>query len=444
MCLGDNMRVILKSSVVDGSVEAPPSKSQTHRYYAAALLTEGLSIVEQPSRCLDAEATLRAVRLMGCKVYRTESGVKLLGKGGPEAPDDIIYCGGSGTTIRIFTAISALAPGLTVLTGNRSLRRRPMGPLLDSLKQLGVQCHSAGGGRPPVVVLGGSLKPGLVKVKGDISSQYISGLLFTLAKADGESIIQLTTPLVSKPYVDMTLEALKMSGVNIRMSEDYRVFKIDGPYDFKPFKVMVEGDYSSAAVLMVAAAITGGKVKVEGLKRDSLQPDRRILEILKDIGCRVRTGENYVEVHGSSDLYDTFEVDVSDSPDLAPILVVLASSCRGTSKLSGVSRLRFKESNRVESLTSQLDKMGLKIRVSDDCMFIEGPSRLKGTVVNPSGDHRIAMACAVAALKAHGETVIRNASCVNKSYPRFYQDLKSLGVSVEIMSRGKDEPNFYM
>lgn len=428
------MKIILKSSSVKGVIKAPPSKSQTHRFYTAALLSEGLSVVKQPSRCLDAEATLRAVRLMGCRVYRRGLEVKLMGKGRPEAPDDIIHCRGSGTTIRIFTAISALAPGLTILTGDKSLRRRPMNPLLDSLRQLGIRCYSAKGGRPPVAVLGGSLKPGLVKMRGDISSQYVSGLLFTLAKAEGESIIQLTTPLVSKPYVDMTLEVLKMCSVDVYVSDDYRVFRIDGPYEFKPFKALVEGDYSSAAVLLVAAAVTGGKVKVEELKRNSLQPDRRILKILEDVGCRIRIGNRYVEVDGSVGIYDAFEVDVSDSPDLAPILVVLASSCSGISKLSGVSRLRFKESDRVKTLASQLGKMGLKIRTYGDHMIIEGPSRLKGAVIDPSNDHRIAMACAVAALKAQGETVIKNASCVNKSYPGFYQDLKSLGASVEIMA----------
>lgn len=431
------MKVVLKNSVVDGAVEAPPSKSQTHRFYTAALLSEGLSTVRQPSRCLDAEATLRAVKLMGCRVYRRGIEVRLLGRGEPEAPDDIIHCGGSGTTIRIFTAISALAPGLTVLTGDKSLRRRPMGPLLDSLRQLGILCFSARGGRPPVAVWGGTLKPGLVKIRGDISSQYISGLLFTLAKAEGESVIRLTTPLASKPYVDMTLEALRMCGVDVHVSEDYRVFRVDGSYKFKPFKAVVEGDYSSSAVLMVAAAVTGGKVKVEGLKRDSLQPDRRILKILDDIGCRIRVGEHYVEVDGSVGIYDAFKVDVSDSPDLAPILVVLASSCHGVSEISGVSRLRFKESNRIEALTSQLGKMGLKIRASGDHITVEGPSRLKGAVIDPSSDHRIAMACAVAALKAQGETVIRNASCVNKSYPDFYRDLKSLGASVETITRSR-------
>ncbi|RLI29204.1 3-phosphoshikimate 1-carboxyvinyltransferase [Candidatus Bathyarchaeota archaeon] len=432
------MRVVLKSSVVDGVVKAPPSKSQTHRFYIAALLSEGLSIVEKPSTCLDTEATLRAIKLMGCKVHRKGSEVKLLGRGAPEPPEDVIHCGGSGTTIRILTAVSALAPGLTVLTGDKSLRRRPMSPLLDALRQLGIRCYSARGGRPPVVVLGGSLKPGLVKIRGDISSQYVSGLLFALAKVDGESIIQLTTSLVSKPYVDMTLNTLRMCGVNIYASEDRRVFEINGSYEFKPFKAVVEGDYSSASVLMVAAAVTGGRVKVEGLKKDSLQPDRRILNVLEEIGCHVRVEDKYVEVNGSMGIYEAFEIDVSDSPDLAPILTVLASSCRGVSKITGVSRLRFKESDRIEALTSQLSKMGLKIRTCEDCIIVKGPSKLKGAIIDPSNDHRIAMACAVAALKAQGETVIRNASCVNKSYPDFYEDLKNLGVDVKAITRSRE------
>lgn len=425
------MKAVIRSSIIDGVAEAPPSKSWTHRFYIAALLANGMSLVYNPSRCVDAEVTLKAVRLMGCKAKRRGLTVKLVGSGAPKPPDDVIHCGGSGTTLRILTAVSALAPGVTVLTGNRSLRRRPMAPLLDALRQLGVECYSARGGRAPVVVLGGTLKAGFVSIRGDISSQYVSGLLYALAMVEGESTVKLTTPLVSKPYVDMTLETLKMCGVEVQASADRRLFKLYGSNGFNPFKATVKGDYSSAAFLMIAAAVTGGWVRIEELG-DPIQADRRIVDLLKEVGCGVRVGDRYVEVDGSGGCLKPFKFDASDSPDLVPALAVLASSCSDVSVIDGVSRLRFKESDRVEALTSQLGKMGLRLKTYGDRLIVKGTPRLRGAIVNPYGDHRIAMACAVAALRANGETVILNPSCVRKSYPGFFKDLKQLGAQVEL------------
>jgi 3-phosphoshikimate 1-carboxyvinyltransferase len=426
------MIAVIRRGYVDGVLNAPPSKSQTHRFYIAAMLSTGESIIERPSTCSDVKATLDAVKRMGCTVSAERSTVRILSDGMPKPPEDVINCHGSGTTLRILTAVSSLAPGTTILTGNRSLKRRPIHPLLNALKKLGVVCYSAPNERPPIVVIGRTIKAGYVEIGGDLSSQYVSGLLFTLAKVDGKSTIRLTTPLVSKPYVDMTIDVLHMCNVDVYVSENYRLFELNGPSNFKPFRSVVEGDYSSATMFIVAAAITGGKVRINNLRRDSLQADKAIIDVIKTAGCRVEVENDHVVAKGISDTLEPFEFDASDSPDLVPPLAVLASSCKGASIIRGVSRLRFKESDRIEALTSQLSKMGVKIEAYDDYMRIYGSSKIKGAVINPYGDHRIAMACSVMALKAEGETVIRDASCVKKSYPEFFTDLASLGAKVEL------------
>lgn len=426
------MIAILRRGSVNGVLNAPPSKSQTHRFYIAAMLSTGESIIEQPSICLDTKATLDAVRLMGCTVSAGKTTVRIVSDGVPKPPRDIVNCHGSGTTLRILTAVSSLASGATVLTGNKSLKRRPMNPLLNALNELGVKCYSASGGRPPIVVIGGTIRAGSVEISGDLSSQYVSGLLFTLAKVYGRSAIRLTTPLVSKPYVDMTIDVLRMCDVDVSVSEDYKVFELDGPSTFKPFRRIVEGDYSSVAVLIVAAAITGGKMRINNLRRGSLQADEAIIDVVRAVGCWVETGEDYVVVEGVLDALEPFEFDASNSPDLVPPLTVLASSCKGVSVIRGVSRLKFKESDRVEALSSQLSKMGVKIETHGDCMRVYGSQRIKGAIINPYGDHRIAMACAVMALKAEGETIIRDALCVKKSYPEFFTHLADLGVQLEL------------
>jgi 3-phosphoshikimate 1-carboxyvinyltransferase len=426
------MIAIIRRSCIDGVLNAPPSKSQTHRFYIAAMLSAGESVIERPSKCSDTKVTLDAIKRMGCTVTTEKSTVRISSDGMPKPPEDIINCHGSGTTLRILTAVSSLAPGMTILTGNRSLKRRPMYPLLNALKKLGVVCYSAPNEKPPIAVIGGTIKAGYVEIGGDLSSQYVSGLLFTLAKVNGKSNIRLTTPLVSKPYVDMTIDVLRMCNVDVYVSEDYRLFELNGPANFKPFRCIVEGDYSSATMFIVAAAITGGKVRINNLRRDSLQADKAIIDVVKAVGCQVEIGNDYVVVKGVLDALEPFEFDATDSPDLVPPLAVLASSCRGISTIRGVSRLRFKESDRVEALTSQLSKMGVKIEACDDCMRIYGSSKIKGAIINPYGDHRIAMACSIMALKAEGETVIRDSLCVRKSYPEFFIDLANLGAQVEL------------
>ncbi|MEM3745417.1 MAG: 3-phosphoshikimate 1-carboxyvinyltransferase [Candidatus Bathyarchaeia archaeon] len=422
--------IIRGGAVLSGSVKAPPSKSYTHRAIVAASLSNGLSEIRNALICDDTLATIEACRKLGAEISGTPNGAfRILGSPKPKTPDDVINCRDSGSTMRFITPICALADGISVLTGGRSLRNRPMGPLLEALNQLGVKCYSTrGDGRPPIVVFGGGIRGGRAIIRGDVSSQFITGLLFASPMAEGDTSIALSTPLESKPYVDVTLDVIRKHGVLVK--EEQTAFHIPSGQRYKPCNHFIEGDYSSAAFLLAAAAVTGSRIRVENLFKNSLQGDRLIVKILSEAGAEVNIYENFVEVEGSVKPLNPISVDMRDNPDLVPVCAVLACMAEGKSVISGVGRLRFKESDRVEALLTELSKMKAEIKVLDDKIIVYGVRELKGAEIDPHGDHRIAMACAVAALAAKGETVIHDAECINKSYPDFIRDMRLLGVEI--------------
>jgi len=425
--------LIVKGGVcLRGLVRAPPSKAYTHRAIIASALSEGTSTIHNPLICDDTLATINACRMLGAEISEESGGaLRVLGISRPKTPEDIIDCKESGSTIRFITPVCALADGISVLTGGRSLRRRPMGPLLDALSQLGVKCYSTRmDGCPPIVVFGGGIRGGRASIRGDVSSQFISGLLFATPMAENDTDIVLTTPLESRPYIDVTLDVLNRHGIKVEVTGDGRVFHIPCGQMYRLHNYYIEGDYSSAAFLMAAAAITSSRVRIENLPRRSLQGDRIIVRLLHDFGVHVRVGEDFIEVMGADGPLKPLDVDMRDNPDLVPVCAVLACMAEGKSVISGVGRLRFKESDRVKALLTELSKMKAKIKVLDDKIIIYGVRELRGAEIDPHGDHRIAMACAVAALAAKGETVIHDAECINKSYPDFIRDMRLLGVEI--------------
>ncbi|MCD6465192.1 3-phosphoshikimate 1-carboxyvinyltransferase [Candidatus Bathyarchaeota archaeon] len=415
---------------LSGCIEAPPSKAYTHRAIIASALSDGCSTVRNVLICDDTLATINACRMLGAEIVELSDGAfRIFGSPKPETPNNVIDCGGSGSTIRFLTPVCALADGISVLTGNESLRRRPMGPLLDALNQIGVKCYSTRmNGCPPIIVFGGGIKGGKANIRGDVSSQFISGLLFATPMAEKDTEIVLTTSLESKPYVEMTLNILEKHGIAART--DFHVFHVPSGQRYRPHDHFIEGDYSSAAFPLSAAAITGSNIKVKNLLKETLQGDRFIIDILNDAGVYVNVGEDFIETGGSSQRLKPLNVDMRDNPDLVPVCVVLAAFADGKSVIRGIRRLRFKESNRVEALLSEFSKMGVKINVLDDVMEVYGGGRIHGAEIDPHGDHRIAMACAIAALKASGETVIHDAECINKSYPNFVRDMRILGADI--------------
>lgn len=422
--------VVKGGALLSGSVRAPPSKSYTHRAIIAASLSNGLSEIRNALLCDDTLATIDACQKLGAEISKADDGtLKILGSPRLKTPDDVINCRDSGSTMRFMTPICALADGISVLTGGKSLRSRPMGPLLDALGQLGVKCYSTrGDGRPPIVVFGGGIRGGEAVVRGDVSSQFITGLLFASPMAESDTSIMLSTSLESKPYVDMTLDVLEKHGIVVEWK--HTSFNIPSGQEYRPRSHFIEGDYSSAAFLLAAAAITGSRIRVENLFRDSLQGDRLIVRILSEAGARVNVYENFIDVEGPAGPLNPINVDMRDNPDLVPVCAVLACMAEGESIIGGVRRLRFKESDRVKALLAELSKMNADIRVLDDKLVVRGVRRLKAAEIDPHGDHRIAMACAVAALAADGETIIHDAECINKSYPDFIRDMRLLGVEI--------------
>jgi 3-phosphoshikimate 1-carboxyvinyltransferase len=306
-----------------------------------------------------------------------------------------------------------------------------MQPLLDALNQLEARCTSIkDDGTPPIVTFGGGIEGGETSLVGDISSQFISSLLLSTPKAKNETRIALTTQLESKPYITMTLDVLRKHGIKADYPSDYHRFLIPCEQEYHPTNHSIEGDYSSAAFILAAAALTKSSVKVTNLRKNTLQGDRIILDILKEMGVTVDADEDYVEVTGVQSDLTGFEIDLRDAPDLIPTCVVLACFANGETTINGVRRLRFKESDRVASLISELAKMGSKIIVDKDSFIIEGKANFQGAEICSHKDHRIAMSCAVAALRAKGKTTIRGIECVRKSYPNFAEDLRSLGGKV--------------
>jgi len=418
------MRVTLSPGNVEGTISAPPSKSMTHRALILAALAEGTSRVKSPLISDDTIATMKVLEQLGVQLERKEDEVIIEGSQ-LSPPDHPLDCNESGTTMRLITSICPLLKGPCTITGGKSLSKRPMAPLLDALNQLGVNLES-NDGKPPLTIYGsGELHGGIVLIPGDISSQYISSLMIAAPLAASQIQIQLTTPLESKPYVEMTRDAMLDYGVMVKPSDDFREIEIN-PSKYRPAEINVEGDWSSAAFL-IAAGVLAGEITVSNLKLSSSQADRVIVDILKSMNAKIGTSDDKVAVKKSN--LRSIEYDMRDCPDLFPIVSALCTTAYGTSVLTGLKRLRIKESDRIKSMTDGLVKMGADVKVSDDRMEIMG-SDLKGAIINPYDDHRIAMAFAVLSLVAKGETVIMDAECVSKSYPGFWDDLESLGSKI--------------
>jgi len=417
------MRVTIGRGWAEGRAIAPPSKSYTHRALFLSSLARGRSRVLSPLHSDDTTATRRVLEMIGVPIRTLGEGFEVHG-GSLGPPETELHCGESATTLRLGSAVCSIIEGEAILTGASSLLRRPVEPLLEGLRQMGVEC-SGMGGFPPVRVRGGRLLGGEVSMRGDISSQFVSAILLIAPLAERPTNLTLTTPLESKPYVCMTMEAQRRFGVEIRASEDMRHFQTEvqeyGPTDFK-----VEGDWSSAAYLLAAGA-TAGRVVVENLDPKSLQADAAIIEYLRGMGASVKVWEEGAEAEMSN--LRGLDMEVSDCPDLFPILASLSAAAEGRSIIRGVRRLEYKESNRVESTIEGLRAMGIRAYRRGDEVIVEG-GRPRGGVIDPRGDHRLAMAFSILGLIADGETTILGAECVSKSYPLFWEALEGLGVSM--------------
>jgi 3-phosphoshikimate 1-carboxyvinyltransferase len=423
------MKAVVQKSYINGSIQAPPSKSYTHRALICALLSSGRTVIRNPLFCDDTRVTLRLSELMGGEV---EYGHDLTVTG-PEklvAPSEQLYCEESGTSLRVFTAISALVPGKCILDGGYRLRMRPISELLSTLNQLGVTAKSLkGDGRPPVEVLGGQFAGGTARIRGDITSQYITGLLLACAKAKNETNLKLETHLESRPYVEMTLEVMRRFGVFAEPADNWANITIPGQQEYRVSEYSIEGDFSSAAFALVAGAIAGA-IEVRGLRDDTNQGDAKIVGLLQSMGVGICPAHDSYFVSRSEP--NAVDIDASDVPDLVPVLAVLATKSNGMTRLFNAARLRYKESNRLATISQELRKMGARIDETDDGITIRGPTTLHCANIDCHGDHRIAMACVIAGLVAEGTTVVEGIECISKSYPRFIEDMQSVGGQIQV------------
>lgn len=423
----------IRPSKLSGEVTAPPSKSYTHRAFMLALLAKGESRITKPLIGYDTMATIDAAKNLGAEIVQEGDVWRVRGTGGNLRPrTDLIDARNSGTTIRMMSAIAAISPRSTRLTGDESILKRPMGPLIETLEKLGAKARCEGKeGRPPVVV-GGGLVGGDVEITGGMSSQFISALLLAAPYAKDEVNLTITEELRSKPYVEMTLELLDAAGAKVKRDRELMEFNIQGGQIFRPINLTIPGDFSSAAFVLGAAALTESTVRVKNLDTKGAQGDKHILKLLEEFGAEVSVSRNAVEVSGVGEL-SGIEADCGDNPDLVPILAVLGSVADGRTRLLNIPHLRFKETDRLRALSTELRRLGTEVEELPDELKIDGVEHLKGARLTSYGDHRMAMAFAVAGLVARGETIVDGAESIPVSYPNFVEDMRKLGAKIYLV-----------
>ncbi len=405
------------------------------RACAAALLNEGKTVINNPGKSNDDLAALSVIQNLGAEIFAQEDRSKLVIESkGIKPVEGEMNCGESGLGIRMFSPLAALSDTEITVKGSGSLLTRPMDFFDEIFPQLGIDIQSNGGKLP--IKIKGPLQPTDITIDGSLSSQFLTGLLMAYGKAATKPVTITANNLKSKPYIDLTLQVMKHFGYDV-VNNNYESFRIN-PISTKKHQLInytVEGDWSGGAFLLVAGAVNGDII-VSGLDVFSTQADKAILQALMDCGCTISIEEKQIHIavpaRGVSGL-KPFYFDATDCPDLFPPLVALASYCNGTTAIEGVSRLAHKESNRGLTLQEEFGKMGITIKLQDDLMLVEGGKAVKGSIVHSHHDHRIAMACAVAALGAIGDTIIEEAEAINKSYPDFFENLQQLGATVNLI-----------
>ena len=437
------MRVIVYPSKLQGGQIAPASKSSMQRACAAALLHKGKTIIHNPGHSNDDLAAMDVIQKLGAVVEINSTGnialnnatITVTSNGvNPVGPE--MNCGESGLGIRMFTPIAALSNQTISIEGKGSLVKRPMHFFDEIFPSLGVTITSQKGFLP--IEIKGPLQPANITVDGSLSSQFLTGLLMAYAATEVYDTEIKVLDLKSKPYIDLTLAVLNAFGWNVKHT-NYESFKFYHHTPLKPLiEYTVEGDWSGAAFLLVAGAIAG-PLKVKGLQLDSKQADKKIISALISANASITIepdgiilGPNKNMENGGQEKLNAFQFDATDCPDLFPPLVALASYCDGVSEIKGVSRLAHKESDRGLTLQGEFAKMGINIILTGDHMQIHGGGEIKSAVVFSQHDHRIAMACAIAALGANGPVEITEAEAINKSYTDFFIDLQQLGAKVDI------------
>ena len=417
------MQTVEKTTRSRVTVTAPPAKAHTLRSLFMSALAQGRSTLRSPLLAQDQRHAIECLRGLGAHVEIGEDAVTVDGIGGrPRPAQDELHVGESGVTMNFLTTVACLSPEPVTLTGAPGLLARPVRDLVDGLAQLGCRIDYLGAeGCPPLRVHGGGLPGGTVRMRGAITSQYFSSLLTAGPCADGPLTIECTDTMSEKPYVDITISVMERFGASVGR-EGHERFVVE-PQGYAARDLTIEGDYSSASFFFQAAAVCGIEVRVEGLDPDSVQGDRRFVELVERMGCTVAWASDAVTVTGGE--LRAIDVDMFDVPDLVPPLAVAAAFAHGESRMRSVAHLRHKESDRLAAVMGELAKMGIEARVDGGDLVVVG-GRPHGALIDSHNDHRIAMSFAVAGL-ATGAQQIENPGCVAKSFPDFWDRLAAFG-----------------
>ncbi|MDR2293507.1 MAG: 3-phosphoshikimate 1-carboxyvinyltransferase [Prevotellaceae bacterium] len=405
------MQIKLNPCKIYGNIYAPSSKSMLIRAFAAAVLCKDKTIIRSFTLCDDAEVALNIIKLLGAEVEIYKNEIQITGKIVNKITN--LYCGESALCLRIFSPVAGFFSDNFEASGKNTLLNRNIGDLPQALNLLGMQCENK---KYLPLRIKGKIRGGKIKIDAGDTSQTLSGLLTILPLCNESSVIDVEN-LHSKPYIDLTVNILEKFDIKI-INKNYKSFFIEGNQTYNACTLNIEGDWSGASCLLVAAA-TGGNISVENLNAQSKQADVAILDVLRLCGANVMIEKNKITI--AKKLLNAFEFDATDCPDLFPAIAALAANCKGVSIVKGALRLQNKESKRAEILKSEFAKLGIKIELKKDIMYIFGNS-IGSARVCAHGDHRIAMALAAASVSASGNIIIENAECVAKSYPDFWKD----------------------
>ena len=418
------MKVTIHPKKLKGTVSIPPSKSLSHRAIIAASLSEEESVISNVMPSKDILATIEGMKALGATIEIEGTTLKIRGSE-IKRNSSVIDANESGSTLRFLIPIALVDKEPIEFVGRNHLVNRPLDSYFDIFDKIGIEYTHPKDSYLPLKTNGG-LVSGIYEVEGNISSQFITGLLFALPLLEGDSIVKIVGPLESKGYVDLTLDILAKFGITI-LNHNYESFEIKGNQSYRSYNYTIEGDYSQTAFFLIAGAM-GVDVKLSGMSKDSYQGDKKIVDDIQALGGDIIFKDDLLYCKPSQTKGTT--IDFSQSPDLGPALTVLASVSEGVSYFLHVSRLRIKECDRVTCMKEELEKLGAKIDEEPDTMIIYGIPKLHGGIIDSHNDHRVAMALAMASLKMDGTLTILNAECVSKSYPNFWEVFEALGGDV--------------
>ena len=419
------MNCRVEKSEINWKIECPPNKSYTHRAIFLATLADGKSIIKNILRSGDTNATINACKNFGVEIKDVGDDITVTSASVLKLQSNTIDAANSGTTIRIATAISALANDKIVLTGDSSLKKRPMQPLLDALESLGAKCSSSNG-NPPISV-SGEIKGGEVKIHGNISSQFISALMITAPKLENGLILNIQGKLVSKPYIDATITMMKKFGVEVETKTPYKKYIIP-EQNYKATTVTIPSDFSSLALLLSAAVLLGENLTIKVSTGSMPQADEAIIDILEIMGVVITLDKNTIKIKSPEKL-DGGKFDLSDSPDLIPAIAILALKTSKPIEIFNVEHARYKETDRIAILARELTNLGIKVVEKKDGLILNNSDNLTGADLNSENDHRLFMAFCIAGMYV-GNCTISDPESVDISYPDFISEMKRIGCKI--------------